>query len=182
MGSTGTLDDDDEDAKTPAAPASTTGTKCLFRIGTNTIMLLKGAAAGGKFQQMTDRLKGIYREAAKDVATNDDLNKFYQRLRSLTVDQISWMEMVLYPDTVNNAATARQLYESMYKCSVGKWMRAYNYKTRQYKATGRGRGTATQTGKCGLHGLGWHRPSVKRIQTFAVRLHCSLRCACARVL
>ena len=103
-------------------------------------MLLKGAAAGKKFNEMADRLKGIYKNAAKDVEENDDLNKFYQRLRSLTADQISWMEMVLYPDTVGtggdgNVVAARKLYESMYKCSIGKWMRSYNYKTRQYKAT-----------------------------------------------
>ena len=99
-------------------------------------MLLKGAAAGGKFNEMTDRLKGIYKEAAGNVATNDDLNKFYHRLRSLTADQISWMEMVLYPETVaNNKDNARLLYETMYKCSIGKWMRAYNYKTRRYQAT-----------------------------------------------
>ena len=122
--------------ETEAKQAVNDTNKCLFRIGINTIMLLKGAAAGGKFNEMTDRLKGIYKEAAGNVATNNDLNKFYHRLRSLTADQISWMEMVLYPDTVkDNKDNARQLYETMYKCSIGKWMRAYNYKTRQYQAT-----------------------------------------------
>ena len=198
-------DDDDEDfqdANTTAAPAvpdtassatasfatassatasTSTGNKqCLFRIGTNTIMLLKGAAAGKKFNEMADRLKGIYKNAAKDVEENDDLNKFYQRLRSLTADQISWMEMVLYPDTVNNAATAR--HHEHVQVQRREMDARLQLQDEAVQGHGRGRETATQTRKRGLHSLGWHRPSAVCIQTFAVRLHCSLMRLRKRVL
>ena len=93
----------------------------MFRIGTNTIMLLKGAAAGGKFDVMTKRLKGVYRDAAKGVAKTNDWNRFYERLHRLSKDEVSFMEMVFYREIADETPRLKEkILDQMFKCRIGR--------------------------------------------------------------
>ena len=114
--------------------------ECMFRIGTNTIMLLKGAAAAGKFDVMTKRLKGVYRDAAKGVAKTNDLNRFYDRLHRLSKDEVSFMEMVFYREIADETPRLKEkILDQMFKCRIGSWLKDFDVEKKKYVVGNEGR-------------------------------------------
>lgn len=86
---------------------SATNSGCLFRMGTFAIMLLKGAAAGGHFTKVQQALKRIYDQMAEGAKVDDGTTEKKTAL-SITADEETFLEMMIFPEEANKEKNYKQ--------------------------------------------------------------------------